>query len=544
MSTKIIRKSIKYILVLALLLIMPLKVYAYADNNTGDLPSFPAPGVSGPDTEMQENHGSIGTLYATGKVDNNFGSINECNGEVGVNENGAVITTCSSHVGTNFGNINQLTNTGVLTFNKGTVGTNNATIEINEGTIETNASIINDMNSGSIGNNTGTVYINNPASAITISSNASSIIINSGTVNITENSGSITINGGTVNVSKNTGSIIKSDGATSYIVNCTDNYGTISFMINSDGSFSSTNWYVPISFDGCDGTVVSGATSYNGKTYVKYGNTLKFTLPEGYVCDNSYAVKNGNEWSVEVRIPEEESSYVVHGHLHASSSTEYKSDENKHWKECDSCHEKVNEESHNPVTDPRVEPTETSTGLTEGSHCRDCNRVLVAQNTIPKKKKSGGGGNKPGGETPGSNTPSENKPSETPGSTVPGNTPTAAEIVIPDSNTNTIKKNTNKNNITNNYEPSEEKTEEVPKAISEKEIIEETEKVKEVVKEEKKENKKITDKPDGIQPTAAPTTQVQKEQKDIPSFYLWVIIAIVLITVGTVVFTRIRSRRH
>ncbi len=40
--------------------------------------------------------------------------------------------------------------------------------------------------------------------------------------------------------------------------------------------------------------------------------------------------------------------------------------------------------AHTPVTDPAVEATETSTGLTEGSHCSVCNKVLVAQEEIPK----------------------------------------------------------------------------------------------------------------------------------------------------------------
>ena len=39
--------------------------------------------------------------------------------------------------------------------------------------------------------------------------------------------------------------------------------------------------------------------------------------------------------------------------------------------------------THTPVTDPRVEPTYTSTGLTEGSHCSVCGVVIVEQEVIP-----------------------------------------------------------------------------------------------------------------------------------------------------------------
>ena len=38
---------------------------------------------------------------------------------------------------------------------------------------------------------------------------------------------------------------------------------------------------------------------------------------------------------------------------------------------------------HAPVTDPAVAPTETSDGLTEGSHCGVCGAVLTAQEVIP-----------------------------------------------------------------------------------------------------------------------------------------------------------------
>ena len=45
--------------------------------------------------------------------------------------------------------------------------------------------------------------------------------------------------------------------------------------------------------------------------------------------------------------------------------------------------EKINATGHTPVTDPAVAPTETSDGLTEGSHCSVCGAVLTAQEVIP-----------------------------------------------------------------------------------------------------------------------------------------------------------------
>ena len=41
--------------------------------------------------------------------------------------------------------------------------------------------------------------------------------------------------------------------------------------------------------------------------------------------------------------------------------------------------------NHNVVIDPAVEPTETETGLTEGSHCDGCGTIIVAQEVVEKK---------------------------------------------------------------------------------------------------------------------------------------------------------------
>lgn len=45
--------------------------------------------------------------------------------------------------------------------------------------------------------------------------------------------------------------------------------------------------------------------------------------------------------------------------------------------------EKIDATGHTAVEDAAVEPTETSTGLTEGSHCSTCGAVLTAQEVIP-----------------------------------------------------------------------------------------------------------------------------------------------------------------
>lgn len=47
--------------------------------------------------------------------------------------------------------------------------------------------------------------------------------------------------------------------------------------------------------------------------------------------------------------------------------------------------EKIDATGHIPVTDPAVAPTETTDGLTEGSHCGVCGAVLTAQEVIPMR---------------------------------------------------------------------------------------------------------------------------------------------------------------
>lgn len=56
---------------------------------------------------------------------------------------------------------------------------------------------------------------------------------------------------------------------------------------------------------------------------------------------------------------------------------------------CPNCEYKfttvLNKTGHNPITDYAVQPTCTQAGKTQGSHCRDCGEVFVAQQEIPAK---------------------------------------------------------------------------------------------------------------------------------------------------------------
>ena len=64
-----------------------------------------------------------------------------------------------------------------------------------------------------------------------------------------------------------------------------------------------------------------------------------------------------------------------------------KGQKGKICKKCGKITEKtdIDATGHTPVTDPAVAPTETSDGLTEGSHCSVCGAVLQAQEVIPMR---------------------------------------------------------------------------------------------------------------------------------------------------------------
>ena len=64
-----------------------------------------------------------------------------------------------------------------------------------------------------------------------------------------------------------------------------------------------------------------------------------------------------------------------------------KGQKGKICKKCGKITEKtdIDAAGHTPVTDPAVAPTETTDGLTEGSHCSVCGAVLTAQEVIPMR---------------------------------------------------------------------------------------------------------------------------------------------------------------
>lgn len=64
-----------------------------------------------------------------------------------------------------------------------------------------------------------------------------------------------------------------------------------------------------------------------------------------------------------------------------------KGQKGKICKKCGKITEKtdIDAAGHTPVTDPAVAPTETTDGLTEGSHCGVCGAVLTAQKVIPMR---------------------------------------------------------------------------------------------------------------------------------------------------------------
>ena len=81
------------------------------------------------------------------------------------------------------------------------------------------------------------------------------------------------------------------------------------------------------------------------------------------------------------KLPHEESDWIVDIE---STCNVYGSQH----KECKDCHEILEtskaplSENHTPVIDPAIDPTDTTDGCTEGSHCSECGTVIVERELI------------------------------------------------------------------------------------------------------------------------------------------------------------------
>lgn len=465
-KTNSIVRSILGILLTAVLLIttQPITAYALDINPEGtSLDGFPALGVS-VDT-MDENSGTVNTLYSGGIIKDNKGNISSSYGNVWENH-GSIEKLLAGHVGTNYGTINSVNNTGSLSVNdKGgkvlfigmgnVVDRNDGMIQVNAGNVSENYGTVSDnygtviMHDGQIVNNyqNGTVTFEAkisggetiPAKG-TMDNNESHVKIYSGTVTIKENTGDIEITNATVTVEKNSGSITVGNNAT-LICSENKNGGVITkssesaviTCISNDGRINDeTVVMYKIVFIGDDGQAVITECDYeaDGVYYTEYEGAVFFTLPPEYVCKSAMKIDTGdlNTWGLNAYPEEGDTEFTII--CHKCSAGEYRMNADKHWQQCVECSKALNEGAHTAggyllddnatcikdgtetyscavcgyrhtrtvsdshltsdhhehvVIDQRVEPTETSTGLTQGSHCEDCHKVLIAQEIIPKK---------------------------------------------------------------------------------------------------------------------------------------------------------------
>lgn len=128
-------------------------------------------------------------------------------------------------------------------------------------------------------------------------------------------------------------------------------------------------------------STVSGDVSYL-KLYVneithKYSGSIYYNADEGYnYISIEYYDGNGS-----IEISHEHSYYGTV----TSESTCTEKGSIKYTCDCgDSYTEEIPLKSHNEVTDHGKAATCTETGLTDGSHCSVCQKVLVVQSEIPK----------------------------------------------------------------------------------------------------------------------------------------------------------------
>ncbi len=402
----------------------------YMDTNNGTISTLLATGtvktnygtIETSNGTVTENCGIIKKLLA-GNVGTNYGTIDEINGTGTLGENDALGTVTLN-------NGNTITrNDGKIVDNYGTVSKNYHEIENNYG----NVTMYSDgIVTSKITNNDSRGVVTFEGNG-TVSSNNGTIIISGAAVTVTDNTGTIKLqDNATLICTNNYGSIVKENNIATYKCTCTNNYGTIGFSNNSDGTWSYVSQYYKIVFVGDDGKAEVTLCEDSEREYTKKGSAVEFILPDEYVCNSGTnledrGIEGKSRWYILTdNVDEEQKEFNIVCHLCSSDIYDYDAD--KHWQPCSECDRHLSEgahsfgeyvsnkdatcmvdgtktrvcticryaetvvdegshltsNNHNVVTDPAVAATETQTGLTEGSHCADCHKVLVAQSVIPK----------------------------------------------------------------------------------------------------------------------------------------------------------------
>ena len=135
--------------------------------------------------------------------------------------------------------------------------------------------------------------------------------------------------------------------------------------------------------------------------------SLTFHIKDSAI-DNTYHVEYGDieAWNSNedaVRVVSSPGSIIVHNHVfvhHQSKKATCVKDGTTEFWSCEGCGKcytdkngtqriklaetKIPATGHTSVKDPAKAATTTKTGLTEGSHCSVCGKVLVKQKTVPK----------------------------------------------------------------------------------------------------------------------------------------------------------------
>lgn len=383
---------------------------------------------------VYENHGIIEDLSA-GHVGTNNGTVNLISntGSLTVNDNDGTILVIrmGNVVERNYGTIQE--NIGIISENYGTIAENYGTVTMHSGQITKNCQ------NGTVTFEAKTVNGETIPAEGTVDTNEGHVKIHSGVVKITENTGDIEIDNATVTVDKNSGNITVGDNATlicsenknggvitktseSAVITCTSNDGSI----NDE---TAVMYKIVFVGDGGQAEIISCDFEKDGIYYTENGGGVVFTLPPEYACKDAIMIKaeNTSAWGLNAAPEQGSTEFIII--CHKCSDDDYEMTAEKHWQRCTECGRTFNESAHtagdyisddnstcikdgtetyscaecgyrhtrtvtgshltsnyhkNVVIDQRVEPTVTSDGLTQGSHCEDCHKVLTAQEIIPK----------------------------------------------------------------------------------------------------------------------------------------------------------------